>query len=280
MNSIPAVKMIPSFSLNKIFKYLSVAKISFANSFAYMANVISRSWPVFIRVWIFVQLYEVTFSVTGTSQVNGLTVAATIWILAFAQSFGNSSRPPISRIINDEIRSGDLQYVISRPYSYIGFHYFSQMGRIAAFLVPSIAVSVGSAWFFVGGIDVSIEGLAWGSVLFLLGMTLDFLMSFAIGSLAFWIEDSTSLTWIYHKAQIILGGLIIPIAMFPEGVRRVVEILPFSQLFYSAASIIVNFDMQTVERFLMIQGFWIGIFLTIVIMMFRRGIRNVSINGG
>jgi len=264
----------------KISKYLAVTKTSFSSSSTYLINLFAKSFPTFIRIWIFMQLYETTFSVRGISSVNGLTVTMTIWILAFAQSFQSSTRPPVSRIVNDEVRSGDLQYVISRPYSYLGFHYFSQLGKIVAFLLPNIAVAVLASLFFVGLISFSIQGILWGILLLFLGLTLDFLMSFSLGILAFWVEDATSFTWIYHKAQIILGGLIIPISMFPDGVRKIVEWLPFSQIFYSSALTMVAFDMQVAKKFLLIQGFWIVLILGIITWAFNRGTRNISINGG
>jgi len=280
MNSESSIRIIPNFSVNKMFKYLSVAQISFSNSFVYLTNVFSHTFPIVIRVWIFVQLYEISFSANDISEVNGLTVAMTVWILAFTQSFHSSTRPPISRTLNNEVRSGDLQYVISRPYSYIGFHYFSQLGRAFAFLLPLFVVSSATAWFFVGGIKLTFQGLGWGLVLLILGITLDFLMSFLIGIMAFWIEDSTSLTWIYHKAQLIFGGLLIPIGMFPEKIKGIAEILPFSQIYYGAASMMVAFDMQVFKRFLLIQMCWIVFFLILAIVTFRRGIKKVSINGG
>jgi len=267
------------FSLRKILKYLSVGKINFLSNFAYLSNMLSRTLPVVIRIWIFVQLYEVAFSVSGVSSVNNLTVTATVWILAFAQSFQGATRPPINRIVNDEVRSGDLQYVISRPYSYVGFHYFSQMGKIFANLLFNLSVAVVVCFFFVGGISFSAQGIGWGILLMFMGLTLDFLLAFLIGILAFWIEDSTSMGWLYHKAQIIFGGLILPIAMFPDKIRHIVELLPFSQLFYSAASVMVNFDMQMVKKSLLIQGSWIIFFLIVVMILFRRGIKNISING-
>lgn len=280
--SVHRLKMqsVEHFLLNKTSKYLSVAKISFSNSFVYLSNILSRSLPTVIRIWIFVQLYTITFSVSNVSEVNKLTVVSTIWILAFAQSFQGSTRPPISRIINDEVRSGELQYVISRPYSYIGFHYLSQLGRTFAFLFSNVLTAIAVALFFVGGFPFTIQGIGWGIVLLFMGITLDFLISFFIGILAFWIEDSTSLSWIYHKSQIILGGLIIPIAMFPDKIRYIAEVLPFSQMFYSPAVVMVTSDMRMVERFLLIQGFWIALFVIVNVMMFRRGIKNVSINGG
>lgn len=95
-----------------------------------------------------------------------------------------------------------------------------------------------------------------------------------------WIEDSGPLWWIYNKAKFILGGAIIPIAILPGGLREIAEFLPFSQVYYSAASMLVKFDFTTFLTYLGYQLIWITVFGLLALYLFRKGVRHVEANGG
>jgi ABC-type uncharacterized transport system permease subunit len=108
----------------------------------------------------------------------------------------------------------------------------------------------------------------------------DFFINSCIGLASLWVEDTIAFQWIYQKAQIVFGGVMLPIALFPEKIRAIAEVLPFSQLFYSGARLMVQFDWLLLQRFVLIQAGWILVFGTLALIMFNRGVRNVSSNGG
>ncbi len=264
----------------KLIKYLEVARVAYVNSGAYLVNILGRSLTVVLRIWIFTQLYSVTFAVSGMQQIGGLTVAQVIWSLMLVQSFETSTKPMISKLIDEEIKSGSFAYQVNKPYSYVFYHLAGYFGRVVANLGSNLVIGTVATWFLVGLIGWSWTGLLFGLLILVLGYTLDFLIAMSIGLVAFWWEDSNTIMWMYSKGRFLLGGVILPIALFPEKIQKIAEMLPFANLYYAPARIMVGFDGQLAEKFILVQLVWIFIFIMLVSIMYSRGVKNVAINGG
>jgi len=265
---------------HKVLKYFEVAKINYHNNATYGMKVIARSGMVIIRIWIFAQLYRASYSVSGATEIEGLTVRMVIWSLMFAQGFQIATKPVISKLIEEEVKTGTIAHTMNKPYSYILFHYFGFLGRTSLNLLANIAMGIIAVLLLVGPIHLAPIAVFSGILLLFLGYTLDFLIMFIIGISAFWIEDSSAFTWIYGKGQLVFGGLVIPLALFPESIRGIAELLPFSQLYYNAARIAVNFDTGLFLKFGATQLAWILIAGALSLYLFKKGVKNVSLNGG
>jgi ABC-2 type transport system permease protein len=263
-------------------KYFEVARINFTNCLTYPANMLSRSVLVCFRLWIMCQLYEASFSSLGIERIGGLTLSGVVWCLMFTQCLQSSCwvRPLLPFIIDEEVKSGTLAYSLNRPCSYVLFNYFGYLGRSLPNLLLNLFVASLATCLLIG--PQTFELSAYGPALLLafLGFTLHFFISFAIGMLALWIEDTSAFSWLYHKGQLVLGGLVVPLSVFPDQLRNVMELMPFAQLFYAPARILVQFESELFLRFLFSQILWIALFGALAQTLFRLGSRNVAINGG
>jgi len=264
----------------RIRKYLSVAKISVTERFHHSSNLIGRAVVVIFRIWIFATLYRATYKTVGATMINGIDVAGVVWMLALTQLFRQSAWPSVSSLIDEEVKSGSLAYSINRPYSYEMFHFASYAGRVLPNLLINVLSATLAAYFFVGPLHLTMASIMAGSILLAMSYVLDFLFNFSIGMLAFWVEDTSAFQWIYFKGQLIFGGLILPLSLFPSSLRDVAEKLPFAAMYYSAARLLVKFDAGLFERYLLTQCVWIAVAMTIAIVLFRKGVRNVELNGG
>ena len=132
----------------------------------------------------------------------------------------------------------------------------------------------------VGPFSLSILGLLGGAIAIILGYTLDFFLFFMLGLMGFWVEDVKPFSWLYSKSKLVFGGVLLPIAFFPASVQKVVLLLPFSNLYYAASRIIVQFDIWLLVRCLTVQVVWIGLLGVCAYALFKRGVRHVTISGG
>lgn len=266
--------------MRKIIKYLSIAKINSQARTVHPANLLARGLSLIFRIWMFSQMYMASYATLGMATINGFTLAMTMWNIMLVQCFRSATRPRVSEFIDQTVKEGSLAYSLNKPYSFILFHYFSFLGRVMPGMILNLIIGITTVLFLVGPIHLSTPGLLVGMLLLFLGYTLDFFMNFLIGLSAFWLEDTTAADWIYQRTQYVLGGLIVPISLFPEKIARIAEFLPFSQLYYGAAQNIVKFDQATVLKYLSIQSGWIIIASIATIIAFRQGIKYVSLNGG
>ncbi|MCX6808150.1 MAG: hypothetical protein NTW50_00585 [Candidatus Berkelbacteria bacterium] len=260
-------------------KYLASMKIGFTSETIYPANYLSESILVVVRVAIMAALYRISLGYLDASEVGNLNVAEIVWILMITESVRYSVFS-VARPIQDAIQNGDFAYQIARPYFYPLFLLTQSFGQSIPFLAVNLSVGIAACFFFVGPFHFSLLGLGLGLISLFFGYLLDSVIYLIIGLSAFWFENNWPLWWIYGRAKFILGGAMIPLAVFPPLLKKVAELLPFSQTYYSAALLIVKYDQASFGRFFLIQLFWISTFGLIATIMFRKGLKHVAANGG
>jgi ABC-2 type transport system permease protein len=261
-------------------KYSGVFRVHTRESVVYVANFATRNAQIALRVWIYAQLYRTVFAAGGTPLLAGMTHREVVWSLMLTQCIGAACAPKVVTLIEHEVKSGALAYSLCRPYSFVLFHLVAFFGRASLQLVANIAIGCTVAWLCVGGIDVSWQAGASAAACLILGLSLECLMNISIGLIALWVEDVSSIHWLFHKGGLVFGGMIVPLALLPEHVGHIAELSPFAVIFHGPARLVTNFDLQLWVRVLAVQLVWIALMAACTFTLFVRGIKHVSVNGG
>lgn len=264
----------------KILKYWAVFKINLRARTAFLINIFARSGALIFRIWMYSQLFIAGYNALGKSSIGNLTIVMTVWTIMFTQCFRSATRPRVFETINDEVKSGGIAYTLIKPLSFILFHYCGFMGRMLPGMMTNLLVGVLLAYFFIGLLPITLSGILAGMLLLFFGYTLDFLINLIIGLAAFWYENNEPFDKIYQHTQYIFGGVIVPVALFPDTLKIIAEYLPFSHLYYSASRILVGFDANLFITFLLIQISWILFCGLLALVLYKRGIRHVALQGG
>ena len=74
-----------------------------------------------------------------------------------------------------------------------------------------------------------------------LAITANLFAQHAVAAIAFWIRDAGSIWFLYMKAVFILGGMIIPLELLPDGLQRFAMFLPFRAMAYAPARLAAGF---------------------------------------
>jgi len=99
-------------------KYWAIFQITLINSLAYPGELIGRSLMIAPFMWIFYQLWKVTFSAAGSESINGMTLYSTMWYLMIAETI-ELSRPALARTISENVKDGSIAYLLNKPYSFL-----------------------------------------------------------------------------------------------------------------------------------------------------------------
>jgi ABC-2 type transport system permease protein len=79
----------------------------------------------------------------------------------------------------------------------------------------------------------------------------------------------------------VLGGEVVPLAIFPPWLERIVQALPFAAIFSTPLSIYVGtIAPQEYARALGIQVLWLAVFGAIGTVVWRAGARRIVVQGG
>lgn len=262
-----------------ILKYAEVAAITLRSAWAYLWNQLISMLFLGIIIFVFVQLWRATFAGQGDAVINGFTLPEMIWYLVATEAIV-WSLPRIHAVLEQEVKGGDLALRLNKPYSYLGFHYASFLGEALMKLVISLVVGGLVAYLSVGGFAFRWEAVPVLMLLYLTTHGLNFFYIAAIGLAAFWVEEVVGLYLIFDRLKWILGGLLIPVNLYPDAVKRLVLLLPFRHMLGGPANLFVKFSWPAAGELLLHQLVWLLIFGLLCNLIYRLGVRRVDLNGG
>lgn len=253
-------------------------RIALRQQWAYKADFLLRSCFLLLILYVLGQLYGAAYEGDYDRAIGGFTLRQIVWYLVFTEAI-TMAGPPVGIRIEEEVKSGDIAVRLTRPLSYVGYHYGSYLGEGALrFLVLLLAGGL-VAWLSVG-LPTLDYGLLAYLPLAMLGLTLSFLTTAAVGLCAFWVEETRGLEFVVQKLQFTAGGLLIPIDLMPEWLQRVCAWLPFQAALYLPARVGVRFDGEEMLRACSLQLAWIAALSLLVAFIFRRGVGKLHVNGG
>ena len=260
-------------------KYVAIMRVSIANNLAYVMEVFFRALLLVVLVFILGQLWKTTFSVRGVAELDGFSISDMVWYLVIAETIA-LSLPQVTRRIDQEVRSGQLAYLLGRPCNYVFYNFAQYLGERLVRLTIHGAVGAILALIFVGLPHFTWMGvIAWPLVTFL-ALSIDFIAYFSIGLLAFWTEETSSFALIFNRLTLVLGGVLAPITIFPEPLRSIALLLPFSTILYGPSRTLVHFELDQFALLLLHQMITLVAGSLILFAVYQVAIRRVNINGG
>jgi ABC-2 type transport system permease protein len=260
-------------------KYWAIFRMSVANHFAYLGEALVRSIFLVLIIFVFVQLWTVTYSVLGQNRIGAYSLPQMIWYFAFAEAI-MVSVPLLRRKVDEDVKSGDIAYRLAKPYNYLGYLAADYFGEWTARFALNLVVASGVALLLVGPITFTAAGLTSALVLLVGAVLLDFFLSAALSMLAFWIEDTAPFYLIYRRFVMLLGGMMIPLDVFPEPLSSIARALPFSYIIYGPARQWAAPDPDFMWEVLPRLAVALVVAALAAILLFRAGQRNVTVNGG
>jgi ABC-2 type transport system permease protein len=178
------------------------------------------------------------------------------------------------------VRTGDLAYALLRPGGYL-------TARLGAYLAErvvrfSFTLAVGStvALLIAGPITIDLGAGVAALVVAAGAFLLEFVIVAGIGLGAFWMEDTSGLYFVYTRLSMLLGGLIIPIDLFPEAIGSLAMALPFAPMIHGPARLALAPDgagVITALTSLAVSGAVLG---TLVAATYRVALSRTTVNGG
>ena len=201
-------------SLRGIVRYGFVLRTSARQQWAYRAEIVARAIQMVLFMGVFMALWSTAFAASGRGELAGYTLTEMVWYLAMTETITLSS----SRVfleISEAVKAGDVAYTLARPVSYPFFQVANSLGNsVPRFLLNLLAAAavVGLGMRQTAG---SLAGLAAFLATAALALLLDALIAVLIGLLAFWLEEVSPAFWIYQKLLFTIGGLFLPLEMFP-----------------------------------------------------------------
>jgi len=259
-------------------KYGVAGLVSARNRTAYMGSflgdILSYSLFVFVfsRVWTAALADRIDIEGYSLSQLIWYFIAAEIPAFGFGRFFWTLAQ---------DMKSGQVAYLASRPFSFVGYHFAQGMGKAAVDASVLAAVGAGLGLLLAGPLPISSPAHAAAALAsILIAGSMQFLLQFAIAMTAFWIEDNSAFFWIYQKLVLIVGTLL-PIEFLPEAARRIAAWTPFPSMSYAPARIVSSWPGGGAALSLIAsQLAWLAAAVLLCQAAYRLGRSRLTVNGG
>ena len=259
-------------------KYWSIFQITLANSLAYPGELVGRSLMIIPFMWVFHQLWKITFSAAGTDVMNGLTLSNTLWYLMLAETV-ELGRPPLARTMSENVKDGSIAYILNKPYDFLLYQFSATMGETIFRAMLNALFGGLTVWWLVGATEHP-EGFLIALPAILGAWVLHFCVNAMIGLSAFVVEDVSAFVWIYQKLAFIFGGLLIPLDFYPQWLQVIAKSLPFSSVIYGPARLFVTPSVELFVNVMALQLVWILALSFMLVIAYRRGLTQLTVNGG
>ncbi|MCP4541110.1 MAG: hypothetical protein GY832_28585 [Chloroflexi bacterium] len=260
-------------------RYGFVLRVAARQQWVYRAELAMRAVQMVLFMGVFMALWSSAFGIGGESTLEGYSLVEMVWYLAMTETITLSGSRIFTQI-SEEVKAGNLAYTLTRPLSYPWYQVANSLGGsiprfVLNFLTATIVVGLGMRQT-TGDLSGLLAFLGTAS----LALLLDALIAVLIGLSAFWIEEVMPIFWIYQKLLFTVGGLFLPLEMFPDWLRRVSEWLPFQFISYVPARIFIGFEPGFVLRAVAGQVIYIVILVGLVTIVWKRAQRRMVMHGG
>ena len=258
-----------------IAKYIAFARIAATQARRERADLYGRMVFFAVILGVFSSLWravaEAGMPIHADPKALVWYLAATEWILL--------SAPPIYLDIQNMIRRGDVVYRLTHPVSFVAAEFASALGLLML-RAPVLGITAFCCAFVFTGWAPPATTLVMFVPFGLAASMLITALYLMLGLLAFWLHDVSPVFWVWQKLLFVLGGLMLPLELYPQLIQRVAMLTPFPSLLAGPASFVLGASANppiVLARYLL---FWSCVTTLAIAWLFRRAVSNVTVNGG
>ncbi|MBT5927379.1 MAG: hypothetical protein HOH33_12240 [Verrucomicrobia bacterium] len=271
--------------LNSWSKYGHVINVGIQNTLAYRMNFLFRAVFTLIPLLANILLWKTIFSDKAAGETVGaydLSQMVSYYLLILIVNSMTAVNEDDWQIAAD-IRNGVISQFLLKPMDYLTFRlslFFAN--RLIYILVAAIPVGLFLMWQKdYWSAPVNHLALALSILSLLLTGLLQFLLSFTMALLAFWVLEVATFIFILYAFEYIAGGHLFPIDLFPSWLETLLYWTPFPYLLSFPVMIYLGrVEGQEMWNGLMVQAVWLVIAFLAARFVWNRGIRSYTAVGG
>jgi ABC-2 type transport system permease protein len=261
-------------------RYLAMARTSFMTGLAWRAHFVLTFVTNAVYLIVIYFLWRSIYG--GAGSLNGMTFEQVFVYLALASSIFVLFDTFTEWEISTQILQGTIATYLSKPVDYQLLVLFRSAGmmfsNVMLITVPTVLIVFGL---------LRMPGVVGINLLFLpvslaLAYVLSFSFDYVVGLTSFYTESVWGLSMVKKIVIMVLSGMLIPLQFFPEGIRHVLEYLPFQAIYHTPLSLITDPTLGAADyaRMVGVQALWVVLLVGASRLFYSQAIKAVTINGG
>ncbi|MSO21325.1 MAG: hypothetical protein EXQ56_12885 [Acidobacteria bacterium] len=224
---------------------------------------------------VFWAITHAMFSSSGKTEIAGYSVSGMLLYYVFASLTGRVAQSnEVELAASQDIYDGSLSRYLLYPVPYAAVKYAQQAGRLAPQILQMIFFGLAAPLLI--GIPDEIHITSGTVAMYVLSLAvanlLHYLLLLPIQAVAFWADNVWSLVVASRFTASLLGGLLLPLDMFPPWSRPILDALPFAYLYSLPVRVLLGrASMSEWATGLAIAAGWCLLFAFVFRLIWRRG---------
>ncbi len=254
-------------------KYIEIWKYSLKSKLTFLLNYMASLFSFGIHIFVFNELWD--YILQGKSII-GYTKSELIWYIIVAEFIIYSFETTYTKIARI-VKQGDIANMLIKPIDTIAYFTTEASANIVRVLVNAVfALFLGV--IFAGPIEVSFSTIFFTIIASIIGIFTGIFIQILIGILAFFTEENKSFWLVTQK--IIFFLVFTPLEFYPEIVQKILLCMPTTYMIYAPAKIFTGTDITSAIVLIGMEILSLLIIYATLRILYKKGVKNINVNGG
>jgi len=262
-------------------KYLAFYRISIQNTLTYRGPILL--WRVG-NLLALLTMAAFWLSAKGGATIGGYGKSELVTYYIFVMFLQWIIFWNASGYVSQEIKEGEFSTrALLKPASYYWQKFAHELGWHTLSPLYGLTIIAVALFFLKSNLVFRFSPLTFFFLVIaiFLGAVVCFSLSMCLGLLAFWLTETSQVNSLLWAGLLVLGGQGIPITFFPDMFRTVIYILPFRYVFSFPIEIFLGrLALEGILVAFVIQVLWIGTFVLLYNLLWKKGVQVYSAYGG
>lgn len=255
---------------------LCVAALGARQTLAQRVTWLGRAVFLTLILLIFQRLWG---AVGEGGLLGDLSPRGLLWYLALTEWIVLGA-PLLHLSIEQDVKSGDVANALTRPTPWLAMKIAEGLGALLVRMGTLGLAGLLVAWALTGGLPDDPRGLLLALPLGLLSGVLCTLLYAWVGLATFWLGDCAPVHWVLQKFCFLLGGLMLPLAVYPSWLADAAAWTPFAPMLDGVGRTALAFDPGAALATAGALLAWIGVVLLGIRLTWNRALARADGAGG
>lgn len=189
--------------------------------------------------------------------------------------------PKVSSKLSQLVKTGDIVHWLLKPISIFRQFFFVSIGqsiyRLIFIALPILLIIILIFNIFP---DFILFNIFKFILVFVLSYLFVFIFDLFIGIFSFHTYNIRGVQSFKYAAITLLSGRFLPLSLYPDWIRKIIEYIPFKIMYYYPLMVLFNKTEQTLINIVIYQIIWIIILGFFTYIFYKSSIKKILIQGG
>ena len=264
----------------KMRKFYYLVKMTFLTKFAYMKAFWFDIAGTATSIVIYYFLWQYVFRQQET--LRGFTMAQMTTYVVLSRMLSSQFSGGINVELSKWIYKGNIGIELLRPVSLFFALFAKRVGEFVFFLLfKGIPISLVGLTVMGGTVPAGAGNLLLFFLSICISVGMMFFIEFMVGICAFYTYGYHGLMFTKSALLSILSGGVVPLFLFSENLRRILNYMPFAGMVSVPVNLYLGkYKFSEAIRFVGLQVIWVIVLWLAARMVYSHVIKRVVVQGG